>query len=185
MPNMPVGGQIPVGARMLAICDTYDSITQDRSYRKGESSEVAFAELRRCSGDQFDPELVEQFIKMIQDKRLLLESKEESGVSKQSALRIGLLMDSMTHALESGNTKEIREQAQSLSLVATEARLEAIAEISDELGAMAETDNELEDLVQMSTTLLDLCRMTQRAYVGVRDEQRELREKLAKRQFED
>ncbi|MZP30670.1 diguanylate cyclase [Heliobacterium undosum] len=53
---------IPIEARILAITDAYDAMTNDRTYRKAMSEEAALCELRRCSGVQFDPRLVDRFI---------------------------------------------------------------------------------------------------------------------------
>ena len=59
------GEDIPLQCRILAIADAYDAMTSDRPYRKAMTREEAIAELRRCSGTQFDPELVEQFIQIL------------------------------------------------------------------------------------------------------------------------
>ena len=56
------GEDIPYLARIISIVDAFDAMTSDRSYRKGMSQEEAFAELRRFSGLQFDPALVDIFI---------------------------------------------------------------------------------------------------------------------------
>ncbi len=56
------GEEIPIEARMVAIVDTYDAIVHTRTYRDGQTKETSIEELRRCSGTQFDPELVELFI---------------------------------------------------------------------------------------------------------------------------
>jgi putative nucleotidyltransferase with HDIG domain len=56
---------IPLEARILGIADAYDAITSPRPYRAQLPSEQAIAELRRCTGTQFDPELVEAFINVI------------------------------------------------------------------------------------------------------------------------
>ncbi len=61
-PNWPKGTDIPLNARIVCIADAYDAMVSDRCYRKGRSHEEAVAELRRCAGGQFDPELVERFI---------------------------------------------------------------------------------------------------------------------------
>jgi HD-GYP domain-containing protein (c-di-GMP phosphodiesterase class II) len=52
---------IPLGARIFAICDTYDAIISDRPYRQGQSPDAALAEILRCAGTQFDPTVVEAF----------------------------------------------------------------------------------------------------------------------------
>lgn len=56
------GEHVPVQCRILGIVDAFDAMTSDRPYRKAMTSEAAFAELRRCSGAQFDPCLVEDFM---------------------------------------------------------------------------------------------------------------------------
>lgn len=59
------GDEVPLGARMLAIVDSYDAMITDRPYRKRLSTKEALAELNKCSGTQFDPKLVKVFVKMI------------------------------------------------------------------------------------------------------------------------
>jgi HD-GYP domain-containing protein (c-di-GMP phosphodiesterase class II) len=53
--------QIPLGARIIAVCDAFDAMTTERSYRSGVSVTDALAELRRCAGEQFDPRVVDVF----------------------------------------------------------------------------------------------------------------------------
>jgi diguanylate cyclase (GGDEF)-like protein len=56
------GRRIPLGARMIAIVEAFDAMTTDHVYRPARSMERALSELFECSGSQFDPELVEQFV---------------------------------------------------------------------------------------------------------------------------
>ncbi len=53
---------IPLFSRIISIADAYEAMTADRPYRKALSKDVAIAELKRCSGTQFDPNLVDVFI---------------------------------------------------------------------------------------------------------------------------
>lgn len=62
------GESIPVGARILTVADCYHTMTSDRPYRKAMSSEEAINELIRCAGTQFDPEIVEVFVKILKER---------------------------------------------------------------------------------------------------------------------
>lgn len=55
------GEEIPLGARIFAVADTLDAMTSDRPYRKSTTFEAARREITRCSGGQFDPEVVQVF----------------------------------------------------------------------------------------------------------------------------
>lgn len=64
------GGDIPLGARILSIADSYDAMTSRRSYHEPLKAEVAINELKRCAGTQFDPELVVIFEEIIMGPRI-------------------------------------------------------------------------------------------------------------------
>lgn len=57
------GDEIPLGARIFAVADTLDAMTSDRPYRRGLAFKDAIEEVRRYSGTQFDPVMVEAFIR--------------------------------------------------------------------------------------------------------------------------
>lgn len=63
-PSRLKGNEIPIGARIFAIADALDAITSDRPYRKARSFDAAREEILRCSGTQFDPTVVEVFLKI-------------------------------------------------------------------------------------------------------------------------
>jgi putative two-component system response regulator len=60
-PDGLAGSEIPLPARVLAVADTLDAMSSDRAYRKGVRWEEVVAEIRRCSGAQFDPRVLEAF----------------------------------------------------------------------------------------------------------------------------
>ena len=68
-PDKLRGEEIPLGARILAVVDSYSAITDDRPYKKARSHESAIAELRRCAGTQFDPEVVDAFRRVVHRAR--------------------------------------------------------------------------------------------------------------------
>jgi len=63
-PSRLRGNEIPIGARIFAVADAMDAITSDRPYRKAKSFDEARQEILRCSGTQFDPNVVEVFLKI-------------------------------------------------------------------------------------------------------------------------
>lgn len=66
-PEGLAGSQIPMGARIIAIADAYDTITSERTYKKARRPEEAFQELERCGNAQFDPDLVRIFISRLRE----------------------------------------------------------------------------------------------------------------------
>jgi diguanylate cyclase (GGDEF)-like protein/PAS domain S-box-containing protein len=64
-PQKLKGSHIPLLSRILAVADSYDAMVNDRYYRKALTHDVALAELKRCSGSQFDPEVVKVFLRIL------------------------------------------------------------------------------------------------------------------------
>jgi diguanylate cyclase (GGDEF)-like protein len=60
------GEEIPLGARIVSVCDAYEAMTSDRPYRGAIAHETACQELRRCAGEQFDPAVVSAFLTVAQ-----------------------------------------------------------------------------------------------------------------------
>ena len=67
------GEDIPLGARIISVADAFESMTSDRPYRKALPLEEAMAELRYGAGRQFDPRVVEVFLKLAEDGDIELE----------------------------------------------------------------------------------------------------------------
>jgi len=59
------GEKIPLGARIIAVADSFDAMTSDRPYRKAMSDEESIAEMKRCTGTQFDPVIVDIFLNIL------------------------------------------------------------------------------------------------------------------------
>ena len=65
-PGKLKGAQIPLGAKIIAVSDSYDALTTNRPYRTARSQGEALEELVRCRGTQFEPEVLDAFVKWIQ-----------------------------------------------------------------------------------------------------------------------
>ena len=66
-PNGIKGEEIPIEARIIAVADSYDAMTSDRTYRVRMSKEEAKGELLRCAGSQFDPRIDNVFVNHVVD----------------------------------------------------------------------------------------------------------------------
>jgi putative nucleotidyltransferase with HDIG domain len=79
-PTGLAGLDIPLMGRIICLADSFDAMTSNRTYRKALPLEVALAEIRRCAGTHFDPELAEAFLQTSPDqyRDLLLDHQEKS-----------------------------------------------------------------------------------------------------------
>jgi two-component system cell cycle response regulator len=67
-PDGLAGVEIPLGARVIAICDAFDAMISERPYSTRKTIGAALAELRRCAGTQFDPTIVTVFEQVIAER---------------------------------------------------------------------------------------------------------------------
>jgi putative nucleotidyltransferase with HDIG domain len=84
-PTGIAGEEIPLGSRIISAADTYDVMTSRDSYRRPVSSEAALAELRRVSGTQLDPQVVEVFERMILERRVRFSHSDEADFETELA----------------------------------------------------------------------------------------------------
>lgn len=83
------GKNIPLLGRIICLADSFDAMTSNRTYRAALPISVATAEIRRCSGNQFDPELAELFLKL--GPHQLYEGAKQSAKGDPNIARIGAL----------------------------------------------------------------------------------------------
>lgn len=158
-----VGNEIPLGARILAIADAFDSMVTDRVFRKGRTRQEAFQELRRCAGTQFDPELVERFIATT--RSLYSDHSRSVAMSKEAALFIGLQIESLSKALDNHDLPAIDALSRRLHSTALKNNASEIAEKAQSLEQVLNSDRDLMAVIQTAGELLDLCRATQREFL--------------------
>ncbi len=70
-PDGLAGEQIPLAARIIAICDAYQAMTSNRGYWHAITERQARAELQRCAGSQFDPRITRVFLDLVQSERVV------------------------------------------------------------------------------------------------------------------
>lgn len=79
--------EIPILARVLTVADAFEAMVADRPYRRGRSQQEAILELRRCSGAQFDPRVIDAFIQVLEsdDFAMEVDSHDEEDVGPDEA----------------------------------------------------------------------------------------------------
>jgi two-component system cell cycle response regulator len=82
-PDQLEGVQIPRGSRIVAVCDAYEAMTADRTYRGALSPAAAAEELRSGAGTQFDPEVVEAFLEELDHHRGIATDGEHTDAPLQ------------------------------------------------------------------------------------------------------
>ncbi|QDV68271.1 Cyclic di-GMP phosphodiesterase response regulator RpfG [Rosistilla carotiformis] len=157
-PNDPVGEAIPVGARILTIVDSFDAMTSDRPYRKGMAIEDAVAELRRCAGTQFDPQLVEIFVELIAARGAVLSTRAKETMSNELVLSIGEQVECLIDAADAGDRKTFVALAERLRLTAEHSNVASLARAANHAIQIVNEDQQLQQLVEQSFELLTVCR---------------------------
>ena len=84
-PSGIAGDEIPLGSRIISVADTYDVMTSRDSYRRPVSIEAAIVELRRVSGTQLDPVVVECFVEMVEAGRIAFRHADEADFERELA----------------------------------------------------------------------------------------------------
>lgn len=156
-------GAIPLGARILAVADAYDSMITDKPYRPGRTPEEAFAELRQCAGSQFDPAIVDRFIEAVRiEKRT---TPVDNRISRETALGIGIELERLATAVDQQNLQVLKAMATRLAAKATKSGAHAIAERALELQDAVVAGGDLIGVLRTANDLLEECRSTQASFV--------------------
>ncbi|TWU01372.1 diguanylate cyclase [Neorhodopirellula pilleata] len=153
------GEDIPIGSRILTIVDSFDAMVSDRPYRKGMGVTSAVAELRRCSGSQFDPVLTEYFIEIVESGALQVELN--SGVSSDGdvLLAIGEQIERLVEAADDGDGQSFVALAERLRQTADRFQIGIVSEAASNAIAVTNEDAQVETLVKQSFELLAACRI--------------------------
>jgi diguanylate cyclase (GGDEF)-like protein len=80
------GADIPLAARILAVAISYEAMVADRPYRRALPPEAAVAELRSLAGTWYDPEIVREFVAMVEARGAVAALEQEIGASRELAI---------------------------------------------------------------------------------------------------
>lgn len=155
---------LPLGARILAVADAYDSMTSKSVYRAAKKPVEAVAELRKFAGTQFDPEIVERLAATLRNFPSVRDQATES-LPKETALAIGLQIERLTEALDDHDFESLGVVAHRLEQTARKYNVPEIVESAESISRTLGNDSDLYSVLENANKLLDICRRTQRAFV--------------------
>lgn len=156
--GLPTGRAIPLGSRILSICDAYDAMVSDRVYRKACSHDDAMTELRRCSPEQFDPEIVEVFARCVTEGQPL--AAQDLAPEFQEILKQLTELDS---ALANSDFTAVRQLSGDLSQeLANHSSLASLQSDFARLNqSLAQESGQWNDLEEQAQEIVDNCRAAQ------------------------
>lgn len=162
----PRGDRTPLASRIIAVADAYDSMTHDWSYRDALSPEEAADELRRCAGRQFDPQIVEKLLAVL-DERSEIESQPTAGGIEQSVLlNVGVMTERLAKAFDEHDMNAIRGYGGRLLQTARKNNLQDLVQAAQRLVDHAAADGELTAMLEAMYAIMDLSRTAQRAAIA-------------------
>lgn len=157
--------QIPLESRIITACDAFDAMVSDRVYRKGMCIDDAIVELRRCTPDQFDPEVVECLVEHVERFEYSTNASIEFSGSSKSGVKIGQHIETLCNAIEAEDVDLLQEVVENLKFDAVENQIEPIADAALRLNdAIDQNELELDQVLNLADEVMQLCRSTRTAF---------------------
>ena len=158
--------EIPLESRIITACDAFDAMVSNRVYRKGMTIEEAIAELRRCTPDQFDPQIVDRLVAHVEQFGYSTETSTDFSGSSKSAVKIGQHIESLCAAIETEDVNLLQQVVEHLKIDAVENQIQPIADAAFRLNnAIDQNEGELDQVLKLADEVMHLCRSTRTAFV--------------------
>jgi diguanylate cyclase (GGDEF)-like protein/PAS domain S-box-containing protein len=155
-PDLPRGKDIPLGSRILTIADAFSSMVSPRPYREARTFEHAFEELRRFGGRQFDPDLVEHFVKVV----LARDESRQKGTARvlnAAKLEIGQELEKLFVAVNTSSFGTLATIADRLSLKANKQGLRQVVAVARKIQEATEEKPDIIKIVRLASELSEAC----------------------------
>ncbi len=153
---------IPLGARVLTVCDAFDAMINQRPYRNAMSRDDALTELYRGSDEQFDPLIVRTLERVLADESNAKSSQGDPVPSEPPApapLEMGAFVEHLSSAIAAGDVFQLREIARQVEAAATQHNIDWVVKAAHRLEMSIENNEaSLSQLVGLANEIIDLCR---------------------------
>lgn len=165
-PHLPKGADIPLGARILAVAEAFDSMTNDSVHGRRMTTEQAITELRNGSGLQFDPELVESLIGIVSNLAFQGSASQSEAITRDAAVDVGSQIENLVAAIDDQDIEHLRSLADRLKSTAQTSGIRRIAESASSLETAVAKNAELLSILVSASELVGLCRSTQKTLLN-------------------
>ena len=152
------GESFPMESRIITACDAFDSMINDKVYRKGLSLEAAIQELKRCTPDQFDPAVIEVLIAYVSQPGYL--KTREFQLASKTETNIAQHVEKLQAAAAGNNQEQLQAAIKDL------AKNEG-ANVTPVLPGEDPGNSEYEQVIGLAEEVLALCQTTRKAIVSV------------------
>ncbi len=162
---------VPIESRIITVCDAFDSMIGEKDYRPAQPLEVAIAELRRCSPDQFDPVVVEHLIQHVTQPNFLQSRNVMVRTSQESAVAIAKHLEDLHSAVANENLRELKEVVDNIKSDVASRGVNMISDATDRLEEVMSTNNsKLSQVMEVAEEVMQLCRSTRSSLVHTDEE---------------
>lgn len=162
------GKGIPVMARIIYVCDVFDTIVHDRAYRKGMPIPAALKELQDCSPDQFDPEVIQTLIQHVDEHGYDLQDEQSlKRLDPRSAAIIGGHIEIIYAAMVDKDWKSLLSTTEDLRVKASEVFATDLIDSIDDLKFALSKSHTDDDIKTLAIDVIDLCREARGAMIDV------------------
>jgi diguanylate cyclase (GGDEF)-like protein len=153
---------IPLGSRVLTVCDAFDSMTHEQTYRPAKSIDDALAELYDCTNGQFDPLVVRTLERVLTEANKSQQSPAGNALSKPGAptlLELGAYVEHLSLAIANGDVDRLRELAKRVEATAANHNIDSVVQAAHRLEvSIDQNEASLNQLVGLADEIIELCR---------------------------
>lgn len=159
------GDEIPIGARVIAIANAYDSMIHGDRNRDPIPSEKALEKLEHESGKRFDPELVERFVELARSPNFDQQISEQCQVPRNLATEFGLQTEQLANAIDEQNFDAVSGLITHMNSMGKEHQIDAVCDLSDQIELVLDDSKDLDKIEELTNELIEYCTKMQTAQV--------------------